>query len=146
MVDRSRHLVVIACLCLLGTVIGAGGSARAAIVRPPDDLVWLALGDSYSSGEGLRYVDQQANPPGKNCERANGRTSVNNGNGSRAYAKVAYDELRGNWSDSHFELLACTGAVAADISSQVEEWQADGRKPTSLRSQWGATISASLTS
>jgi lysophospholipase L1-like esterase len=91
----------------------------------PNDLVWLALGDSFSSGEGLRYVDQDANPPGDTCERATGRTSVNNGQGSRAWAAVAYDQVRGAMTNSTFRLLACTGATSNQIHDQYREWFAE---------------------
>lgn len=96
----------------------------------PEGLVWLALGDSYASGEGLRYVDYTANPSDRNCEIATGLATVNDGNGSRSYAKVAYDEVRADWVDSYFELLACTGAVSNQVHDQYrEEWLAlDGRK------------------
>jgi hypothetical protein len=94
----------------------------------PKDLVWLALGDSYSSGEGLRFVDTDANPAGTNCERATGQSTVNNGNGSRAYGAFAYDALRGEWQNSTFRLLACTGATSNQVHDQFREWAAtDGR-------------------
>lgn len=99
----------------------------------PDDLVWLALGDSYSSGEGLRYIDQDANPAGKTCERATGRTSVNNGQGSRAWATVAYDQVRGEMTNSTFQLLACTGATSNEIHAQYrDEWLAGGKPRADL--------------
>ena len=81
----------------------------------PDGLVWLGLGDSYSSGEGLAYNDQQANPPGQTCERATGETSVNDGNGSRAFAKVAYDERRDRRAQRLVERDANARARAPDV-------------------------------
>lgn len=121
--------VLLAGLALPLAAVATSASSQARAAAVPDDLVWLALGDSYSSGEGLRYVDTDANPPGTTCERATGRSTVNNGNGSRAYAAVAYDELRGDWENSEFRLLACTGATSDKVFGQYDEWRAtDPRK------------------
>ena len=120
---------------LVGLAAGAVASMSLAAPAPassatlPDELVWLALGDSYSSGEGLRYVDQDANPSDRSCERATGRTSVNDGQGSRSWAAVAYDEVRGDMTNSTFRLLACTGAVSNEIHEQYEDEWLDGGEP-----------------
>lgn len=128
----SRVGVVSVFLVAAVAAAAAGGAPLPARASDgaPEELVWLALGDSYASGEGLRYTDPGANPSDRNCERATGETTVNNGNGSRAYAKVAYDEVRGDWIESHFELLACTGAISNQIHRQYrEEWSGtDDRK------------------
>lgn len=125
---------------IMTLVVGAAGLCGASLLqsnsstaapgeRLPNDLVWLALGDSYSSGEGLQFVDATANPPDKNCERANGTSNMNNGAGSRAYAAVAYDELRGGAQSSTFRLLACTGAISNEVHSQFDEWDTtEGRR------------------
>lgn len=124
---------------LLALAIGVAASLSLAAPTPaagasyPNDLVWLALGDSYSSGEGLRYIDQDANPPGKTCERATGRTLVNDGQGSRAWAAVAYDQVRSDMANSTFQLLACTGAISNEIHAQYEgEWLAGGEPSADL--------------
>lgn len=118
-----KQLLLVATLIAGMTTTNVADAGRPQ-APPPDDLVWLALGDSYSSGEGLRYVDYAANPPDKNCERATGTTTVNNANGSRAYATFAYDAVRGDWANSTFRLLACTGAVSHEIHGQYAEWLA----------------------
>jgi GDSL-like Lipase/Acylhydrolase family len=122
-----RRLVILAALSLGAvSITGTGGPAPVrAQTRSsyPADLVWLGLGDSYSSGEGLRFVDAQANPPGHDCQRATGTTTVNGEQGSRAWAKVAYDTVRGQMTNSTFQLLACTGAVTNEIHNQYRtEW------------------------
>jgi hypothetical protein len=83
-------------------------ATAATTAPPPTDLVWLALGDSYSAGEGLPYVDVVANPDDRTCERATGTSTV--GEPSRAYA-VAHDQLN---LGGEFHLAACTG----DITNQ----------------------------
>ena len=123
---RSLIVVVVALVATASTVTGGTAPVRAeSRATYPTDLVWLGLGDSYSSGEGLRFIDLQANPPegGDGCQRATGNTTVNGGRGSRAWAKVAYDLVRGQMTNSTFQLLACTGATTNQIHTQYrDEW------------------------
>lgn len=97
----------------------AGSSAQAS--SPPTDLVWLALGDSYSAGEGLPHPDIPANPPNTTCERATGSSTV--GEASRAYAVVARDILDAGsaFPDREFSFVACTGDVSDDWSTRWNE-------------------------
>lgn len=111
---------VIAAIALAAVVAAAGSTQRSveptfAFADPPD-ITWWALGDSYSSGEGLRYNDAAANPPDSNCERATGSSSA--GTPSRAYSVVAKDQLSGV---SDFRLVACTGAVTNQWREQWAE-------------------------
>lgn len=118
-----RSLVVAAAVCFAASVGAPSASITVSGASYPSGLVWLALGDSYSSGEGLRYVDTDANPSDRRCERATGRSTVNNGQGSRSWPTIAYDELRGDIENSTFRLLACTGAVSNEIHEQYrDEW------------------------
>ena len=119
--DRRAFVAVVVAGLIVALLATTAGGVSAQIEPAPEGLIWLALGDSFSSGEGLRYIDQQANPPDQTCERATGNTSVNNGKGSEAYARVAYDRLRGSWEDSDFELLACTGATSNQIHDQYRD-------------------------
>ncbi|MGE0309445.1 MAG: hypothetical protein AB7Q27_27215, partial [Acidimicrobiia bacterium] len=123
---RRLTAAVGACVAVLSVVaLGDVAPSQARAVAYPENLVWLGLGDSYSSGEGLRFVDAQANPVGRDCQRATGSTTVNNGKGSRAWAKVAYDAVRGEMTNSTFALLACTGAISNEIHDQYRnEWLA----------------------
>ena len=119
-----RRLVISVALAMLFAAVALPTRQPVeARVSYPENLVWLGLGDSYSSGEGLRFVDAQANPPGRDCQRATGMTTVNGGQGSRAWAKVAYDTVRGQMTNSTFQLLACTGAISNEIHDQYRtEW------------------------
>jgi GDSL-like Lipase/Acylhydrolase family len=121
---RIPIVVALVMAAISVTTTDATAPARAqARATYPSDLVWLGLGDSYSSGEGLRFIDAQANPPGHDCQRATGTTTVNGGQGSRAWAKVAYDLVRSQMTNSTFQLLACTGAVSNEIHAQYrDEW------------------------
>lgn len=94
--------------------------------------VWLALGDSYSSGEGLMYNDFESNPPDKNCERATGYSENADAVPSRAYSRVAYDELGGINAGWDYRLLACTGDRSQDIANQLAEWTATDQRTADL--------------
>lgn len=108
-------------LALTAAVLAATPAPAGADDTPPH---WLALGDSYSSGEGLSGTD----PPGKGnpeCARANGRT------GAEAWAVVAYDEVWGRATLHDNQVFtACTGAVSSsddpsnnDAEAQIDEAQ-----------------------
>jgi hypothetical protein len=130
-----RSPVLLAVTVFAATIavqVDSASVARSASSDAPSDLVWLALGDSYSSGEGLRYNDSEANPPDKNCERATGRSTVNGGSGSRAYSRVAYDDLDGGGKGWGFALLACTGARSNELAAQYEEWLAGDRRTADM--------------
>lgn len=120
-----RSTAIAAAIALVGVAVAAPvPSSGAAPETDPPGIVWWALGDSYSSGEGLRYNDFGANPPGTNCERATGRSSV--GTGSRAYSVVARDDLAGV---EEFRLVACTGAIT---NQWREQWMETGGRRADL--------------
>ena len=78
-------------------------SAAAAGDEPPRPLRWLALGDSYSSGEG---VDENY-----------GRCAQSPG----AYAHEAYHELRmEGFPVGDQDFLACSGAQVPDVTESVD--------------------------
>lgn len=110
------HILLVVAAALV-TIPATASDAAPARATYPADLTWLALGDSYSSGEGLRYIDAEANDD-RTCERATGRSTVNGGQGSRSWPVVAYDTVRGDMVSSDFQLLACTGATTNQISEQ----------------------------
>lgn len=105
--------VICALLSTITQPVSADGTG------PP---LWLAVGDSYSSGEGIPGTD----PPGpgnRECARANGRTNAS------AWAVVAYRQL---WDPSTLHenqvFTACTGAVSSaldsddyDLSAEISE-------------------------
>ncbi len=104
----------------------------------PPDLTWLALGDSYSSGEGLPYPDVPANPPGRTCERATGRSTV--GVPSRAYAVVARDDLDLDASDVDFVFVACTGDISDQWAARWNEGLGSARADLVTMSYGGNNI------
>ena len=91
-----------------------GATATAAAKATP--ISWLAAGDSYSSGEGLPHSTG-------NCARAN------DGSGSATWAQEAYQDLHGPEPRlQRPDLVACTGAVTADLIDAKDglgapEWQ-----------------------
>ena len=127
------------CSCLS---VVAPTSAQAG-QRVPTGLSWLALGDSFSSGEGLRNNDIAANPPARtsaagqpvtaqNCERATGTSTT--APASRSWSVVARAALADARNGTPvefagFAVKACTGAVTNDWRKQ---WEEAGATPSDL--------------
>jgi len=118
----KRLGVVLLCLVIVAVAAVPGGSAAsqsAAEARqagsPSDGSVsWLALGDSYSSGEGISNL-----PASDECQRADGK----DGRG-RAWAAVAQQELSARglaFPADQFQLTACTGAVSGGLTSGIDD-------------------------
>jgi lysophospholipase L1-like esterase len=107
--------VAFAALILIGVVAVSGNDLASA----EDGNTWLALGDSYSSGEGIPgTVDVAAAEQyqGQNCQRATGQ-----GTDAKAWAVKAQQELP---QFSTVTLVACTGALSTHLASQISEAQA----------------------
>jgi len=117
---RRSLAIVVASVALIAAHPASAAGPRT--LPPQPEVYWLALGDSYSSGEGLMHNDFASNPPGKVCERATGNSTDTDELPSRAYSRVAYDQL--NDPRFGYRLLACTGAVTQDIPGQYAEWAA----------------------
>lgn len=99
---------------------GATPTMVAQAMPPDGSLSWLALGDSYSSGEGIGKI-----PTNNKCQRAD-----NTSNNGRAWSVVAADKLRSQGvAIPEFRLTACTGAVA---SQWVEQLSDAGGQPADL--------------
>lgn len=132
MIRRSAFAFVVAVGLAVAILVAPASREPVQGASYPDDLVWLALGDSYSSGEGLPNNDRQANPSGKDCQRGTGRTGEGGGE-SRAYGVVAYDTVRGDMINSDFRLLACTGDITNDVGERYRnEWLERGGKNADL--------------
>lgn len=123
-----RALVVaIAIFCVNLTVVPNA-------IGQDEGRAWLALGDSFSSGEGISGTD----PPeegAKDCSRATGRNG-----GATAYAVGAYAGLRDELNLSGGQqFTACTGAINDDVMAQIEE---AARLSGAERAKWDiATLS-----
>lgn len=112
----------------------AGASAALSPAARERTVRWLALGDSFSSGEGIPGAaagNQQLQ--GKDtCQRANGDNTD-----AKAYSVVAVEELQGQppvgliYERPFF--VACTGAITDDNATQLAEMRA--QVPTELQ-QW----------
>jgi len=117
----TARLVVAAGLVagLLG-LAATGPVARAAEA----DRAWLALGDSYSSGEGIAGTvppDRDGprgdpNSQGRECERATG-----DGTGATAWAVGAYRAVKDELGLSELAFVACTGATIDQAQGQIDE-------------------------
>jgi hypothetical protein len=80
--------------------------------------LWLALGDSYASGEGIPGTEVGAAGPDRECARATGR-----GTDAKAWSVGAYEQLRDRLGIGRLAFTACTGATTDDIPKQIEEAQ-----------------------
>ncbi|MBL8931286.1 MAG: SGNH/GDSL hydrolase family protein [Kineosporiaceae bacterium] len=109
-----------------GATLGTAGTASALPGR-----TWLALGDSYSSGEGIPGTTRERDAQGRDCRRATGELEAGTPSDARAWAVVAYEELGSGAGFAAQDFVACTGAITDDWSGQLEEATAD-----SGRSSW----------
>lgn len=101
---RGLAVVLIGVAAAGGQLIGsAAGATPAAAAASTSPISWLAAGDSYSSGEGLPHSTG-------GCARAY------DGSGSATWAAEGYQDLHGQEPRLHRpDLVACTGAVTADL-------------------------------
>lgn len=115
--DRWRLTLAVACagLLLTGMVIIRDGrvSARTSSLiaarSSSSPISWLAMGDSYSSGEGDPGTD-----PRDGCQRADGT-----GPRGRAWPVVARDQVVTSGLEvSRFDFVACSGNRAEDWRAQ----------------------------
>jgi hypothetical protein len=83
---------------------------------PGPQRAWLALGDSYASGEGIPGTDEGPNAQGRECSRANGRDTD-----AKAWAVSAYEDLKERFGFDRIAFVACTGAITDQIEAQIAE-------------------------
>jgi hypothetical protein len=105
--------VGVAVVLLVGLLSPVGAHAHAA--QP--ERTWLALGDSYSAGEGIKETPASPSPTlGRNCRRATGE-----GTPAVTWAvhaqRLVGEDLRLRRPD----LLACTGAITDEAPWQIHE-------------------------
>lgn len=90
-----------------------------------DGRGWLALGDSYSSGEGIPgTLAREAEgsgfaTQGRDCRRATGE-----GTDATAWSVGAFRSVQGELGLSEIALVACSGAVTAEFDEQIGEARA----------------------
>lgn len=87
-------------------------------IRTPSDprRTWLALGDSYASGEGIPGTDIGRSASGDDCARATGR-----GTNAQAWAVGAYELMPKRFGFGRQDFVACSGAKTDEIASQIDE-------------------------
>jgi len=84
-------------------------------------LTWWAIGDSYSSGEGMSATAPPAGTD-RDCARATGQNGA-----SSAWAVVAHETLD-DPDITRFAFTPCTGAISSDVPAQLDEAaEASGR-------------------
>lgn len=98
-------------LPLLGSAPAQGAGNRA----------WLALGDSYSSGEGIPGTTQERDSQGNECARAVGESQPGVPDAARAWPKIAFDRVKDASGFGSIDFVACTGAITDDWREQVNE-------------------------
>lgn len=89
----------------------AAGLASLAFAAPAAAQVgpWMAIGDSFSSGEGIPKLDDK-------CQRADGKQTE-----ARAWSAGAYEELRSELDLGPLRFTACTGEITDDARKQIAE-------------------------
>lgn len=98
--------------------VAAAVLASLAIAGPvsaqEDPITWWALGDSYSSGEGIPGTERPAAGQPE-CARASGRNTD-----AKAWAVVARETLA-EQRVSSWAFTPCTGAISSDVAGQMTE-------------------------
>jgi hypothetical protein len=113
-----RRLGLRRCLVIVASVLAATMTPtyrdRGTAGAESTALSWWALGDSYSSGEGIPGTEApgQGEPQ---CSRASGV-----GTDAKAWAVVARDRLS-QQRFSQWAFVPCTGAISSDVPGQVRE-------------------------
>lgn len=115
---RARIVVLgFAVLVTMVTMVTAVAPAEA----QSEPLTWWALGDSYSSGEGIPGTESPATGAAE-CARASG-----NNTNAKAWAVVARETLA-EPRISSWAFTPCTGAVSSDVAGQMTEAAAKSGK------------------
>jgi hypothetical protein len=112
---KARAVIVLTCALLAPQLLGPQAAAA------PGDRAWLALGDSFSSGEGIPGTTTVRAPDGADCARANGFIDQIRPSEAKAYAVRAYEAVRAEYGFGSLDFVACTGAKAGDVETQIEE-------------------------
>jgi len=134
----NRTLVAVATSFAIAVVMVTSPAVAApsrpsvvAAAAPSHPIRWLAVGDSYSAGEGLPDVSEQT------CQRADRQ----GGHASAAWAQVAFERLSASGGGvgvdvandaanrRGFDFEACTGAVTEDLFNNAggkQEWSLQG--------------------
>lgn len=113
---------------LVAVAIVASLPVPARAAQPAQERAWLALGDSYSSGEGIDGTPAAySNFLQQDCRRATGE-----GTSATAWAAGAYQQVHEELGLRRMSFVACTGNITDDAPVQaIEAAQAAGN-----REQW----------
>ncbi|MGH3761727.1 hypothetical protein [Actinophytocola sp.] len=113
-----RTVAALAGLALLtGLLSPVSARASVAAQERQQERTWLALGDSYSSGEGIKETPATYSPTlGRDCRRATGEDTSAIAWAPEAH-KLAGDDLGLRKPD----FVACTGAITDEAPWQIHE-------------------------
>lgn len=127
-VHRRLRLIRLVGASVTSTLMLALAISTSRQATATNALTWLALGDSYSSGEGVPGTTRQRDATGKECARATGWLdhTQNKRSDAKSWAVVAYEQLQ-EQGFSEQEFVACTGAINDDWYAQVAEARKAGR-------------------
>ena len=120
----------------LGFLVVLAGVLLSIPASAQDDepIVWVAMGDSYASGEGISgtAVDEDNQQSNDDCSRANGATNA------RAWAVVAREAL---YPTGQTLFVACTGAITdhyfAQLSEAISRWPEEMDSPDVISFSFG---------
>ena len=141
--NRLTRLLIVVVSTLAILPIGlATGEVAAAEEGEDNPLTWLALGDSYSSGEGLAHINARSERQ-RDCQLAVGTSTNSNGSTessgeqSSAWPAHAAQRVRGAGVTVDFDFYACSGAVSQDAidPNLTDPWRAQVIQALSVRSK-----------
>lgn len=105
-------LLVVLILPALPVTAAQAASPRAA---------WLALGDSYSSGEGQAETSQERDAQYRDCARATGQLNPSTENATKAWPAIAFDKVKDKGRFAEQDFVACTGTITDAWREQIAE-------------------------
>lgn len=116
MIRRRMRLGATLMGCLLAFGVGASYIPTARADEP--ETTWLALGDSFSSGEGLKGVRGD-------CQRA-GLLKKSDKSKQQAWSVVAWQNLRQRYWLAEGPFVPCSGAIVDDYADQLQQAKRSG--------------------
>jgi len=128
-ITASRCVIAGVALCMALPGVGtAGAGSHAQIQDGANGRAWLALGDSYASGEGIPGTVPEARQSpagdrgdmGRNCQRATGE-----GTNATAWAVGAFRQEQARLGLERQAFVACTGAITDEITTEIQEAESD---------------------
>lgn len=114
---RRRLRTTAVAACVFTSMLGAATAESATAAEPDQSRRWLALGDSYSSGEGIQDTPtpSAAQRPRRGEEVRDCRRATGEGDRVPAWAPGAYVQVGDDLGIGEQAFVACTGAISDEV-------------------------------